>query len=158
VTAGGERIREIADANLEGNALHIGILGGKSLVLAPETSPMLWWPLPNDILRDILFGDVMVFTFYNPAHFWGELKKRGFQVTWDKKRQHPSVSRALAKGSMNLENFEHLQRLTSWSFMSQASVFELVDRWLAAVADVPMDRPARIELRHRLVRDPGLKE
>jgi hypothetical protein len=150
----------IFDAKLEGNALYVGTVGGgrHDLALMPEMLPLLWWPLPDEILRDVLFGRVMVVTLYNPAHFWEGLKSRGFQLAWEKGQREPRASRKLNKGTMELRHFGLYHSLISRHLMTQASVLEMVDRMLTAATEIPRTGPIRVEMRPpRFVRDPGLK-
>ncbi len=146
---GAERwARSIFDVGLEQNSLVIDAIGvGDGLVLAEEAIPFLWWPCSDEVLQKILFGQVMVVTFYNPAHLWGNLKERGFELTWDARGKLKKASRLVNGKTQELYHFDFFHRLIQRSLLTPKTVMRMIDETLNVSALKAQQGPVRVNIR-----------
>jgi hypothetical protein len=46
----------------------------------PGSIPLLWWPIDLELIRRVIFQEVICAYVYNPAHLYDALRSRGFTI------------------------------------------------------------------------------
>ncbi len=94
-------------------------------VVTDESLPPGWWPLEPEVLHDILFGQVMVITIYNPAHLSHLLEGQGFSRRTVNGKE--LFERRLDNGRLlQLQNMTYFHRFVTRSFMSLDGVLKMI--------------------------------
>ena len=109
--------------------------------------PVMWWPIKPEILKDIVFGNVMVLTFHNPAHFWQMLRDRGFDVEVDNRSNLVCARRTSGKHVHELRNMEYFTYLARCHLMSEDTIIAMIDLSLDQIdqADLGPNGEVRIK-------------
>ena len=91
------------------------------------TVPQFWWPITPQVMRKLLFLEVIVATFFNPAHLLHELEAGGHRVT---ALSSGGYRIELARGGAKIEthNFSYFGRLVSQALHSEKLVAEMMRR------------------------------
>jgi hypothetical protein len=131
--------RELADNSLVISSLGVGERGLPGLLRG--TVPIFWWPLKTENLMDLVFSNIMVVSFYNPAHLWESLRKRGYELNIDR-GQIVTASKRDGNRVAQLKNFRMLQVLITNFLMSEDNVLAMID----AVERVPAPRDVPTEI------------
>lgn len=131
------------------NCLIIGsVLYGKNWepVLVPGTTPLLWWPLEPQVIRDMMMGDCMVVTVYNPAHLVASLCARGFAVERFAPPSDFAFSFAVGNRRGRIENGLYFLRLVAVSLLRETYVVELLRQFLEKIpTEIPDGANVRID-------------
>lgn len=95
------------------NSLYVGSIGfaKENLFYSPDRFPFVLWPLKPNIMTDIIFGRVMVLTFFNPLPFKLALEKRGLEVDVTEKLAPKTASITFDNRQIRLENLQYYTRL-----------------------------------------------
>jgi len=149
-----ERAKEIVCPPMLGACLHIGYIGGgrDELAMMRDGIPILWWEVADDALEQILFGEVLVVTLYNPAFLWERVASRGFEITFEDDGKTPRAVRKEKGVTCELGALDYYRSLVQRCLMTEESVLGMIDASLDQLKSVNGPFPARIELQHRLVR------
>lgn len=125
------------------NAVFIDAPGsGDTLPVTPQGLPPAWWPMDNDALADILFGRVMVVTFYNPAHLRLAMENRGLFPT-----DTPDLLRGTLEGHrVELGAIRHFDWMIQHNFMSLDSVVAMLDDTLKTAVGQSANGGVRVEI------------
>lgn len=83
--------RRIIDPHSNGNALFVNAL---AMGFRAGSYPLLLSPLPSEVVRALLFKEVVMLTLFNPAHIIRKLERAGFEVVRDAKGNPSQVSMA----------------------------------------------------------------
>lgn len=135
---------KIALRDRDDNSLCIHMPGaGDALLLAAEAIPLAWWPIADQALHDLLFGEVMLVTVHNDAHLRQAIEARGFAAD---PSQPGAYRRSASDGRFHtVEHLEYFHRLTQSGFMSIDSVLAMIDGAMA-MAEARPERSVRIAL------------
>jgi len=136
------------------NSLSLGSVGSGSgdLAFGPETIPFAWWPVDRETLKEILFGDVMVITLFNPAHMLRSLEERGFELTFDRRHRLKEAVRTHGDKQLGLDHFEYYYRLVQGSLLSEAGVMSIIDQTIEMATTRFDQAPVRIEIVPKVTR------
>ena len=133
---------KIALLDRDDNSLNIHMPGaGDALLLSAEAIPLAWWPMADQALHDLLFGEVMLVTLHNDAHLRQAIEVRGYEPA-------PSgpgcYRRTRPDGRIQvIEHLDYFHRLTQAGFMSLDSVLAMIDGTMA-IAEARPERTVRI--------------
>lgn len=138
------------------NSLLLGkvSIGDDGPVVTADAIPMACWPLSDVALRKLVFGEVLLLTLYNPAHFWAALRERGFTVTLG---ERASVRRAVRRNGdqeLHLEQADFFHNLIQRGFMSLESVLGMVDQFLGLTEEKVAEGYRKIQMRPLITRGP----
>lgn len=125
------------------NAVFIDAPGsGDTLPVTRQGLPPAWWPMDDEALADILFGRVMVVTFYNPAHLRLAMETRGLFPT-----DMPDLLRGTLEGRrVELSAIRHFDWMIQHNFMSLDSVVAMLDETLKSAVEQSAEGGVRIEI------------
>jgi|CXWL01.1.fsa_nt_gi hypothetical protein len=145
---------KILAKGLPHNALSIGSLFAEpgSLALRANNIPIALWPIPVDVIRDVLFGHVLVVTFFNPGHLAQELETRGFKVKIGSNGRLKSAVRHDGGKIVELEHLDYFVEMIRSSLMSEGSVISMIDQLIEMTISTHGHTSARIELQPRIHR------
>ncbi|MCD1267100.1 hypothetical protein B5M44_23875 [Shinella sumterensis] len=146
--------QEVLDSNLSDNCLFVSSIGdhkdGFPTTMIGDV-PLMWWPLGENVLRDVLFGHVFVVTLFNPAQLWAMLRQRGFVITTNARSQVTSIYRQLGEKRFEIGNFHHFEHLVQHTLMDENAVINMIEATAERANLVAGDTPIRINLRPRVV-------
>jgi hypothetical protein len=134
------------------NSISLNSFGGaENLPMVRTCLPFMAWQIDPDILADILFGKVMIVTFFNRAHLLAKLRDRGFEIETDVNGRLKRATKPEGPGKkFDLEHFDHFLSLVERSLMSEKSVVSMIDNTVSTIMDLCENGPARIEFRTRI--------
>lgn len=144
-------ISSIIDPSLTDSLLYYGMFyyTKKGTVLnLPGTVPLFWWPLDKEFVREIVFQEVFVFTFFNPRHFLIKLEANGFTVEHDEGKNIFKVSKDI-NGIMHvMDPFNDYFRLIMNKLLSEDAVIDILNEVYRTVGehDLPPDAPYKIPI------------
>ncbi|TGS18270.1 hypothetical protein EN833_15125 [Mesorhizobium sp. M4B.F.Ca.ET.190.01.1.1] len=136
------------------NSLFIGSLASPESgfpVLVKGGIPMLWWPLGEQQMHDLLFGHVMVMSFFNPAQLWHILRSRGYDVVVNDRYRAVKLIKQIGNRRIEVENFSYFEQLTPYALMDEHAVAGMIDAWVAQAIAAAGDRPTKIVMRPRFM-------
>lgn len=160
----GHLVRQLVLPESSFNRLLSGVLhyAGKGFGphLLPGTIPMFWWELTAEELEPVLLGEVMVMTFYNPAHLARRLEQAGFEVM-RKDDCHAGffVRRPWKKGFLAFNSLDYFVGLSRFCLFSDSQVTKIIGDGLTKLAtrkEVKPNVPVFWQFNHHLLR-PGWK-
>ena len=114
----------------------------------PGTVPLFWWPLNKEFVREIIFQEVFVFTFFNPRHFLIKLEANGFTIEHDEGKNSFKVSKDI-NGIMHvMQPFNHYFGLIMNNLLSEDAVIYMLNDVYGTVGehDFPRDEPYEIPI------------
>jgi hypothetical protein len=103
--------------------------------ILPGTIPLFWWPVDNEILRQIYFDELFVFTIYNLAFLIQKLRALGLAVKWDEKNEELLIMRKTPERSEAISNNRYFIALVQSWLIREESVIELVKVFLEELKD-----------------------
>lgn len=110
----------------------------------PGMTHSMWWPLPAEVLRGVVFKELVVVTILNPAHLLVRLESAGYVVTPTEKTSW-AAEKKCGDHTMSLKGIGHYLDLIQHYLFSEediAGFLELVER------EVPPTRSgANLEIR-----------
>lgn len=149
-------VMEIMDKGTNENGLLIGSLGAgeAELSVGREALPIYWWDISRDVIKDLLFRNVIVATFFNPLPMWRDMRSRGFDIIY----KHPSVTAAKTVDNKRIEltRFEYFYRLVTHSLMTEKCAMGMIDTMMQAAEEKGLEGYTRIEMHPRVVRHPNI--
>jgi hypothetical protein len=116
----------------------------------PGTLPLVWWPISKKNLYDLVFGRVIILSMYNPAHFWGLLRSRGYTVTTDDRSRFMSAINKQDKRTVRLENMDYFRQLTENFLMSDETVFNVLEKAVSVAETQGMGSNVKVNLVPRM--------
>ncbi|MCW0984042.1 hypothetical protein OK142_24970 [Agrobacterium sp. BT-220-3] len=147
-------VQEILDPSLLDNCLFVGSVGSHGSGF-PATMigavPLMWWPLEENVLRDVLFGHVIVVTIFNPAQLWALLRQRGFVIETNGRSQVTSMYRQVGDKRFEVSNFHHFERMVQHALMDETAVVDMIESTAERASLIAGDVPLRMDLRPRIV-------
>lgn len=96
-------------------------------------TPFFWWPLDSDLIKKVVFQDVLIFAIYNPGHFIPKLQKIGFQVEHTKDTNKFTVKKTSGNRTIKLENFHYFINLIALQLCSEEAVVKMVQDFMTIV-------------------------
>jgi hypothetical protein len=96
------------------NAVHIGSVlyaGDPVAPLLLGAQPLLWSPLHDEVLRQILFQEVVIFTLYNPAFLLDKLSEHGWEIIGEKPSELALRKTDKAGRYLRFEQLQYFLRL-----------------------------------------------
>jgi len=144
-------VKSILDPALNDNSLLIGSLGvGERGVhsLRKGTIPIFWWPIKREGLYDLIFGNVVAMTLYNPAPFWEALRAKGFELSIGERARLIAATKRIGNRTATLNDFEYFQVLITHYLMSEDNVISMIDAALRF--PVPDGQAMRVEISPQL--------
>ncbi len=127
---------EIFSPDLKDNCLFLGNLIFDDTgfpLFRPGALPVAWWPIKKDVLKDIVFGNINLYTAYNPAHFWKLLRDRGFEVEIGARSEFVRASRKFGSKVMEFRNFDYFKFLAQCHLMSEETIMSVLDLTISQV-------------------------
>lgn len=145
-------VLKILSPDIADNSISMCSLGGPDYLPTDRSCPpFLAWSVDPDVLADIMFGRVIVVTFFNRAHLIAKLRERGFEVETDDKgkllRAHKLVEE---NKQIALEHFDQILGLVERSLMTEESVIAMIDETISASMALGKDGLGRVEFRTRI--------
>ncbi|MCY6379350.1 hypothetical protein [Hoeflea prorocentri] len=154
-------VAKILDPQLEDNCLFIGNLGNHETGFPVTPSggvPMIWWPLGEQQIHDLLFGHVLVITLFNPAILWAILRKRGFEVILGRRSRVLKITKKVGKAGLDLENFSYFENLIPYALMDENAVADMIDASVKQIVAAAGGRPAKVGIRPHLRFEPDRRK
>jgi hypothetical protein len=147
---------EIVRKGANDNSLLLGSVGGDSNDVRTRVDgiPFILWPIDTNIIRDILFGRVIVMSLFNPAHIWQAVRDRGFEVELDDRGKFLRATKRVGRKEMGLENLNYFLGTIHHSLMTEEAVIGMIDQMMNfATERLPAhDAGVRVEIRPRMLR------
>lgn len=91
------------------------------------TMPLFWWGLDLELIRQVLFQEMVVVTLFNPAHLISKLQQKGFDVSMSSEDGRLRVSRTYGGGRVTVEGMEYFKNLITHGLYSEEIVVEMID-------------------------------
>jgi hypothetical protein len=91
------------------------------------TVPLLWWDLELELIRQLMFQELVVVTLFNPAHLISKLQQKGFDVSMSSEDGTLKVSRTSGDGRVTVEGMEYFKNLITHGLYSEEMVVEMID-------------------------------
>jgi hypothetical protein len=91
------------------------------------TVPLFWWNLDPDMIRRIIFQELIILTVFNPAHFAEKLKKKGFDVTLTQDKQNLDISMQLNDARMKFASSHHYVNMIVHGLYSEDLVVQIIE-------------------------------
>lgn len=141
-----ERVSIICDPALPDNCILLSELDHGLRLGIP---PLFWFPCDADFLEKIYFIRAIVATIYNPAHLFGALRERGYEVRTEYPKSGTprfEVRKTVSKNMAGIERFDFFLGLIQHRFMRETKIIEMFDTLLKQVPELGSGQAARLEL------------
>jgi hypothetical protein len=148
----------ILEPALKDNALFIADLvtrDDSSPIILRGTVPLVWWPVADRHLYDIIFGNVIVITLYNPSHLWESLREIGFDVEVDSHSRLLKLRRAQGELRVELGNLQHFDYLIRFFLMSERTFIRIIEQTVSGAMSKADGQSNRMRLNPRMSRKPS---
>lgn len=90
------------------------------------TIPLFWWPVDPEIIRSIIFQEILIFSIYNPAHLFDKLEQRGFEIVM--KTPHSfSLRKLIGNSAVEFNNFSYFTQLIQHQLLPENVVLSIVE-------------------------------
>jgi hypothetical protein len=126
---------DVADSSSLENSL---FAGGIRTSFSWGALPFFWWPLDLEFLQRFYFGEVVLFSCYNPVHLFSNLRSLGFDIKGAATKD-PVVTRRTGDVVIESEHFSFFVRAVGQHLMREDKVVEIFARLGggAAISDIP---------------------
>jgi hypothetical protein len=143
-----DMVREFIVPGHPGNAVYVSSLGAgrDNLVLRDNELPFAWWPASNTLLRQILFGEVVVVAIYNPAHLLVALERKGFELTFGDSGDLTKAVRRASKRETEIHHLDSFHRFIGRCLVRQETVMTMIDAAIEKARSIDPDRRVKINL------------
>lgn len=121
--------------NLSNNVLNIFdksssenklILGELSTNYFPGGTPIFWWPLQREVLKELFFKEIIFITIYNPYHFVKKLRESGFKVTYTGVKWNFKISRLINGKTFSIENINYFISAITYHLMKEEAIIKIL--------------------------------
>ncbi len=89
--------------------------------------PLFWWPLSANVLRSIIFQEVIVVSIYNQAHLFARLRACGFEIE-AKGQQEYRLEKRIGELTFYVERFSYFIHLIQRNLQSEDFVVEILNK------------------------------
>jgi hypothetical protein len=132
------------------NAVHIGSVlydGDPVAPLLLGAQPLMWSPLSDDVLRQMLFQEVVVFTIYNPASLLDKLAALGWEIVGEEPSEL-AIRKTDERGRcFRLDRLQYFLRLR-WAYLFTEDAIEtLITRSLEVAQRSDIEVGSKIDFR-----------
>lgn len=127
------------------NNINSLLIGGLDLETLMGTTPMFWWPVPVEFLRQVFFKDVVVLTLYNPAHLARKLRGLGFEVELIGKGQL-KVRKVMGDKVFEMQGMDYFLNSIQRSLITEDATVELFAHLLGRIESGALTVNTRVEL------------
>jgi hypothetical protein len=143
-----ENVAHIVRKGADDNELWMGPLYGldDKYRLTPGMVPLFWWPLNPDVIEALIFGDLFLFSIYNPAHLAAKLRAVGFEVKVMQGRRGLQVEKRVGDVVCTIEGFDYFIHLITSQFWKEETVVEALSSISKRVEDGTVPPHTRIEM------------
>ena len=131
---------------------NIGFSDEHQPIFMPGTFPICWWPLTQRQKSDLVFGRVMLFSIYNPSHFFDVFRKRGYSIDMDIKGELRSATKRLSnRRTIVLENFSFFQLGATHYMFDEEALDNLIGTLEVEAQQSSVEGSLRIKLSPQLL-------
>ena len=140
--------KTIVDGKLNDNSLIIGQLDPMFLI---GSTPIFWWPVDIEFLRELFFGEIIVVTIYNPAHFINKLRILGFTVKNIKKYEY-SVEKVMNKNMVKVDGFSYFVSFIQNHLLREDVIVEVLSEFIKKIesGEIPASTKVQLGFIHHL--------
>lgn len=120
------------------NHMYIGdtINPGQNYSLLPGTVPLFHWPLDKQIGRDIIFGDIVVFSIFNPSFFLERLSEIGFSIDMGETPKSLKLTYEEDGVKVRVPNPQYYLYLIMYNLLPQETVANMVELMLSRAIEL----------------------
>lgn len=93
-------------------------------VYKPYREPIIWWNISDDIIMDILFDKIVIFSVVNFVTYYECLVEKGFKIQF--KEKEIVVGKKCGEYNVKLESFEMIEDLITHELYTQEDIAEMV--------------------------------
>lgn len=101
----------------------------------PGTTPIFWAPIPPSRLKQLLFFESMVWTWFNPLHLVRKLRARGFEVETSRLGVPTRLTKRIGSRTATIQNVDQFIVLITQRFFTEDAFVSLFDQMLATMKD-----------------------
>lgn len=131
------QVISITDKRLKDNSLrHGSLIYGDRRETRPilGTRPIFWWPVSKTIIKDLIFKNVILMTWYNPAHLAQKLRTKGYQVSIGRKPEDYKIEKTIGNGSTKIEQAWYFFELVQGQLVEESAVVDLIELSCSEIA------------------------
>lgn len=124
---------------------------GKSNLLIGAI-PIFWWNLDDELIRKIIFQEIIVQTIYNPAHLLAKLEAADFSISGDGHISNLSIQRRIDHRVYEVGGISYFVELIRESFFVEQQVVKMLIDSVEELAKQDTIQHGHVQLRflHRL--------
>lgn len=125
-----KEVVSIFNSGVADNALWIGFPRSESGYpqFHGAMTPVPLWSIDREAKRALVFEEVLLVSFYNPAHFHQRLHDIGYQLELGPKSQLKRATRRFAKHEQVLENSSYFYEVITKYFLSEDDVVRILEK------------------------------
>ena len=90
----------------------------------PYRKPIIWWNIDDEIIMDILFDKIVIFSIVNFVTYYEHLVEKGFKIQF--KEKEVIVEKKCGEYNAKLESFEMIEDLITHELYAQEDIAEMV--------------------------------
>ncbi|HEY4877088.1 MAG TPA: hypothetical protein VIH86_16025 [Puia sp.] len=102
------------------------------------TSPIFWYPIRPDILKEIYFQNIYLLTLFNPTQFFLDLKKIGLDFYKDENDGKIHFGKMIGLKKMQLQNIDYFLALIRDHLQTEEACIEAI-RQIVSIAESKKD-------------------
>jgi hypothetical protein len=110
-------------------------------------TPLPLWSISPEVRRALVFGEVLMVSAFNPAHFHERLRQIGYKLELGEKCQLRRATRPMGMHRQLIENSNYFYDIITEYFMSEDDILEILEK----TADIAKSRGANTRVDLELV-------
>lgn len=145
----------IIDKNSDYNSISLGTFfyrnKFKSHLMAGMT-PLFWWPVNIDLIKNIIFQDVIITTIYNPAHLYQKLEDKGYLINHSDDEKNIEVKKVLPDHHMTVGGFHYFIYMITEYLINEDAIANSIESTYTKIIQnkSPANTTAKLKFKHRI--------
>lgn len=128
------------------NFIHYDIKS--KIALIPGTIPLTWWPIDNDIIKEIIFFKIILCCIFNLGSIINKLKNKGYEFHHDKKNKHFYMKIKNQNGYLILENIGYYINLIRYYLVDETSIINMIDETIKIIKKQNIKTTTKVNLEY----------
>ena len=120
---------KILDKNRDDNSIFIDTLhyaSGSKISTMLGMVPLFWWPISLNLIKQIIFHDLLLVTVFNPSFFMAKLESAGFETSNKDNERKYRVWEVVDNNRLEFKGISYFMRMIKQYLFTEESVVHLL--------------------------------
>lgn len=125
-----KEVRKIVKSNSKNNYFYVSSLfysehEGPNYLYG--TLPLFWWPIDLEVIKSIIFREVVITSIHNTAHLIDRLEKNGYKVIINPPGEY-TLEKSYGKSAMRFEGFYYFVQIMQLGLIPEDTIIRIVEK------------------------------